>query len=1010
MTGCQVTVCACLLMAAGSAFGLPQIPKGVHAKEFYGGFFPTEEWIQSLKPIPRAERRNPFQKVRIVKSAPEGKDAWPGPVRLVTKEQVEQLKRELRPYMKVKPKDFLGLVPRRNRLSGNARIMRDVTMPHCPTRDGGQLFWTPDRPDDLQCTRGHTVDILKIFPPTGAYRIGGPKGETQEYPYHDAPDGTRYYLNGEYMDALRVYHLARSAEKLGLLYAATGDRAYAKRASAIIYDFARAVPHWPKIARGQYGAVGKDRFRPITEYIRYASLWYDKYHSGLGQAPTWLALAYDFVAAAPVWKALDSNAPGNDARRVIEQELFLYSAVDAIRYDIAYPQPSSALSNYIPLGQAGGLICIGRAAGMPELVHYGCWKLEQLSEKTLMADSVFPESASYARQHLYGMARSARLAQGHTDPPGFVSSIDGRRFDGLDLAGTIPQLGRAVETLEPMVYPDNNYMMFHDTYSRLASKGHPAPPLTRPIIYPAFGHAVLGRGEKSRENQIQAHLHYSGNWGHDHRDMLDFVLWAYKDELISDIGYAHTYRLFAENTSGHNLVVVDRDWQKHVGEPGQLIAWHPVRDSTQVVEVSGPEVYPQCTTYRRTLFLIPVGQDNNLVLDIFDVAGGSIHEWMAQGSCMVDGTLDVSIPTDFFAESYADDGKPFTPPAEAEYCKLRQDKGLDPYRLEPGEPDPWYGVFRNVHRGKVTGPFEALFTYDDPAYPKVRLHMIEPADADVYVCTVPSLRRCWSESMGREDHSLVEKFRMPKLVVRRDGKNLRSRFVALWEPDREGAIVASVKNLAPPDQNVVALEVRTTPEADSQTIQVFYSPDPTKHVRINKTTEFQGRYATEVTDARGRCVTLYDCSYFRSGPLRVKMSRRQPLPVEATVVSGKEHVLQLGGVWSDIPEDKPLVFGEPELIILTQDGRHHRAFAVNAVARKGSKTLLRCARHPGFTYDAATGILKEVFTPFHIIKGKAEVTLPSRVRLSATAEEPGNWRVRTTDRVLIGGRVFGPSI
>ena len=68
-----------------------------------------------------------------------------------------------------------------------------------------------------------------------------------------------------------------------------------------------------------------------------------------------------------------------------------------------------------------------------------------------MADSVFPESPSYGRMHVYGMAKAARMAQGYTDPPGFVSTIDAKRFANLDMSRDIPELRRAVNTLETMV-------------------------------------------------------------------------------------------------------------------------------------------------------------------------------------------------------------------------------------------------------------------------------------------------------------------------------------------------------------------------------------------------------------------------------------------------------------------------------------------------------------------------------------------------------------------------------
>ncbi len=956
-------------------------------EQYYGGFFPTPEWTDALQPVPRDSRANPQLTDILVKP--------------LTRERIESLKQDAEPYLRVSPNDLIGMAPVRNRIAGNARVMPSTRIARCPDGDGETLTWRPDDPDKIWCPQGHTVDPFARYPQTGSIRITGPKGDEQDYPYHDAPDGKRIYLNGEFMDSLRVYYLIEAAKTLGILYHLTSEVAYAQRAAAILYDFARAVPHWPKTHRGRPGIAEGDRLRPVTEYPVYAGIWYDKYHTGTRHFCT-LAEGYDFIVNTPVWDALDSSAPGKDARAWIENDLFLYSVKDAIQYDIHYPHPDAALSNYIP-SQAAGFTLIGRGVGIPELVHYAYWKLRQLAEKTIMADYVFPESMSYGAMHIHGIARASEKGQGYADPPGFISSIDGGRFDNLDNAQELPVLRRAVETLATMVYPDGNYIQAHDTHHKMRQRKNTTPEETRPstsaagetrpLIYPAFGHACLARGEAPKGNQIQAHLHYSGNWGHDHDDMLNFILWSYKEEMISDIGYQLTYNGFSHIAAGHNLVVVDRNTQESVNAPGRLIGWHPAEDGVQVIEVSAPEVYPQCSAYRRTLFLIPIGEMDNLVLDIFDVEGGSIHEWMAQGSCMVEQALDVPVPTRYHADSYADDEVPFTPPAHREWEKQLHAQGL-----KPRDVNPWYGVFRNVHKGRVEGPFTATFRAENPDMPDVRLHMLLPTDGDLYTCTVPTLRQCWSNALQIEDHSLVEKFRMPKLVIRREGENLRSRFVGLWEPARGSMVVKEVKNLAPGHPELVAVEIRTI---GGHTVQLFYSSDPSKCHQISNGMAFQGRYASVISQNKNKQITLYDCASFHNGDLELTLSPRPALPLEEVRErEGDNAVLVLNGVWADIPEDRPLQFETPELVILSQNGGHQRAFPIQAVEREGNRTRLRCSRHPGFDYDS--GVLREIATPFQVVEGKAEVRLLSRVWARSNVARKGVWEVLTTDAVTVG--------
>ena len=109
-----VLACGIALASPHLLFGIavPGFPKGADPKAFYGGFFPDEKWLRSLSPLPRDQRRNP----QLVKSL-----AQPDHV------DIDSLRREVKPYLKVAPDDLLGLVPRRNRLAGNARVMPSLS-------------------------------------------------------------------------------------------------------------------------------------------------------------------------------------------------------------------------------------------------------------------------------------------------------------------------------------------------------------------------------------------------------------------------------------------------------------------------------------------------------------------------------------------------------------------------------------------------------------------------------------------------------------------------------------------------------------------------------------------------------------------------------------------------------------------------------------------------------------------------------------------------------------------
>lgn len=979
----KLTLCvvlAVVLVTEHKVAGLavPDIPEGVSPKEFYGGFFPTEAWIASLKPLPRQLHADP-QLAAYVESLDE--------------EQLADLHRQVKPFMRVNPEAFLNMVPRRNRLAGNARVMpaRSRQTTHLP--DTGYLVWTPDKPNELRDTKGTLIDPLKHFPPTGEFRIAGPKGDVQRYSYHDTPEGKRIYVQAEFMDGMRVRELSRAVRALGILYHRTKKLDYARRAAVILHDFACAVPHWPKIARGYHsGFKGKDRFRPVDEHIVYASLWYDKYHSGLGNGPEQLALGYDLIQNAPVWDLLDEVAEGGDARSIIDRDLFLYTAKDAIRYDVHFPQPDSALSNYVPY-QARGLICIGAAIGVPELVHYARWKIEQMVEKTIMVDAVFPEGPSYFRQHIVNMERACEIGRGYDDPTGFESSIDGTRIDNMDLMRDLPMLRRSVETLSRMTYPSGNYITVDDTHWRYGQGVEPPHEETRPLLFHAYGHAILGRGRRAKDNQFQAHLNFSGNWGHDHCDMLNLILWPYRDDLVCDIGYVHTYRPYADWSLGHNLVVVDRHSQRQVNDPGRLLSWHPVSDGVQVAEVSAPHVYPQTRTYQRALILIPIGQQGNLVVDIFEVEGGNVHEWMAHGSGVIEQTLAVNVPLQFYGQSYADDHLPFEPPAHSEYMKQRTEGGLSPWHLELGEPDPWYGVIRDVYAGQIAGPFQAVLSAQEANYADIRLHILEPTEGRVFTATAPSCRRG-----AADDITLVEKNRMPKLIIRRDGQDLRSRFVVLWEPQRDKPIVESVSTLASSDAGLSAIRIVTTDDA-RRTITVFHSRNLTERHTINGY-QFTGRTAVLTEDADSKTLWLYEATRFESPNVQLTVHPRRPLSLAELVQEEGNHQLVLAGTWNDAADDKATWLpstSQPQWAILTLDGDHHRLMPINAIKERNGRTILRGPHNFGFKYDPKTKELAESCASYRKLQGRAEVTLPNRVIVEWKKDNLGKpTRVRST--------------
>ena len=85
-----------------------------------------------------------------------------------------------------------------------------------------------------------------------------------------------------------------------------------------------------------------------------------------------------------------------------------------------------------------------------------------------------------------------------------------------------------------IAYPDGRVCPVHDTW---ANARHGLRPRKKSAcrICPGYGHALLGAG--TGDHQTQAHLHFSGGYGHTHLDNLNFGLFAFGREMLADIEY-----------------------------------------------------------------------------------------------------------------------------------------------------------------------------------------------------------------------------------------------------------------------------------------------------------------------------------------------------------------------------------------------------------------------------------------------------------------------------------------
>ena len=149
-------------------------------------------------------------------------------------------------------------------------------------------------------------------------------------------------------------------------------------------------------------------------------------------------------------------------------------------------------------------------------------------------------------------------------------------------------------------------------------------------VMTGYGLAMLRDGEGEFERTMW--LYYGRNGGHGHADRLNLGLYGFGLDLLPDLGYPEHARVWPKrsgwtnHTVSHNTVLVDRSPQKRTYSG--KVGFTGFAENVKAVSVSSPDVYPQCSTYRRCSVLVRVSDEDFYVVDLFRASGGQSHHFM----------------------------------------------------------------------------------------------------------------------------------------------------------------------------------------------------------------------------------------------------------------------------------------------------------------------------------------------------------------------------------------------
>ena len=675
-------------------------------------------------------------------------------------------------------------------------------LPRCPVDRRKRSWrvnfwdWSPDDPEYVKCRICGSVFPGPEHEPVGEVEVVGPAGKAVRYRYWEDEEGMRYFFENMLLNYTQ-YRVVRMADPLAIAYVLTGEEAYAQKAAVILDRLSEVYKNYPVHGLGvSYQNADRRGFYenhfykdPPFPFVSarmgnfHASPFSDAYNA------FWMAQVYDLISDSRAIEKL-SEAVGRDVRKAIERDL-LY---EAIRHTLEIPHGST---NYDG-GRIMGLGLVGRVLREPDFVAKSYRRYRTLIDNCYGYDGYWHEDTlNYFNMITGGTLRVPDVLSGpggidvygempflqriYTAPVGLFMP-DGRAFMANDtwavstrvsrLSSRIASMGRFVEAADEMEgesripVVDVEFALFRRSSEadRRVTEDDLLPLVPENYLLPGAGDVILGVG-RSRE-AVRATLCYGPWGGHHHYDTLAMGLDVFGQELLSDIGYTHThYREWATTVGSHNTVVVDGQEQTRAG--GRLRCYRPAsKTNVGMVCAEAPEAFENTTVYRRTMMLVPTGADSGYVVDVFEVRGGEVHDYLLHGSADFDQTLSVE--------------KELRP---AEEEMILSGDGTD---------GALYGYLKRTQAADVSGDFKVQFGGEGT---QVDVRLLGVEEGRLLVSDGPSIRRT------QEDDGRLNDFWFPVVCLR--GRGGRSRFVSVIEAHRGGGFVREAKLVAQAGSGVV---------------------------------------------------------------------------------------------------------------------------------------------------------------------------------------------------------------
>ena len=813
----------------------------------------------------------------------------------------------------------------------------------CPKCYGGSqgfsvFEWKYDNPNEMKCKYCGTVFPNKEYPETETLTGQNSLNESISYNYYlNKSNGVKHFFSANLLFYKR-YWLEYVCQDLSIYYARTKNEKYAEKLIFILDHLSEKYLHYPAM-RNFVREFYFEKQKP--PYTVFGGRWGYFYN----EISRLLVYAYDLIYDSPSFKSY-SIEKGFDVRKKIEDNYFKVAEY------IAESKAEAYVANIIGYDPATSIM-LGLVINKPEFIHWPLKWILQTINAGFCNDGIWHESPGYQTMAQEGLKFCFQFLDGYTDPKGFKDSILNIRLQNFKAERDLPFWNFCRNVLPNISLPNGNAISVADTppYLKIAEKRDN----TTSILFPEYGLASLGYG--NGDNQIMGILHYGGNFGHGHFDVLNLNIWAKSKEMVSDIGYTFSQmRHWTMSSLGHNLVVVDKKDQTNSNINANLAFYFQNINSISIVEANSAEIYksvPDISLYNRLVLLIPTSPNNSYIVDIFSIKGGKIHDWTLNGDSDEDMTVSTNLKLNVTKNSLLDEKVEWKEPS--------------------GEFDNYdaYGMVRSLRTCTVANDFYTEYTYVSNSMLGVRSHFLIDKPMELYIGKSPSVRRIGSGNNA--DNRKVYDFWMPKVILRDSSSTLlNSVFIVVHEPYKGNYFIKKIEKIKtfPENINVKAIKISY---GDTTDVVIYNPPNvQTQELKTDDGISFKGRIGiVRKIKNETKYMWLFEGEklYCDNIKLNSKPSYNGSVINIFRIENGdKYNGFEING---DVVDSQDL---NDKWILLKFSNNITKAFEIDKVLKNKGNTIVRLKNDPGLKMSDRK--IVEIHSPLRTFDNNVTYTIP----------------------------------